>query len=160
MLAGSVAIDLTAYRHEAEEFLVSLDREYYLHFSGQQDQYEIEPIYERHAGLFAREAVDGLREVRAAPALVEFAAHGHLGRETKAESAELARREAALELEWDGKRIPFRSAAVVQANEPDSDRRAELESARNTLTESELNPLLRELLDRSRALTNELGWPS
>jgi len=155
-----VAIDLTAYRREAEEFLESLDREYYLHFSGQQDDFEIEPIYDRHAGLFARGAVDGLREAGAAPALVEFAAHGHLGRETKAGSAELARREAALEVEWDGERIPFRSAAVVQANEPDPDRRAELEGARNALTESELNPLLRELLESSRALTQGLGWSS
>ncbi|MBA3299466.1 MAG: hypothetical protein H0U24_05225 [Thermoleophilaceae bacterium] len=155
-----MAIDLTAYRREAEEFLESLDREYYLHFSGQQDDFEIEPIYDRHAGLFARGAVDGLREAGAAPALVEFAAHGHLGRETKAGSAELARREAALEVEWDGERIPFRSAAVVQANEPDPDRRAELEGARNALTESELNPLLRELFESSRTLTKDLGWSS
>ncbi|MGI9082022.1 MAG: hypothetical protein ACR2FZ_07065, partial [Thermoleophilaceae bacterium] len=155
-----MAIELTAYRHEAEEFLQSLDREYYLHFSGQQDDFEIEPIYDRHGGLFAREAVDGLREAGAAPALVEFAAHGHLGRETKSQSAELARCEAALEVEWDGGRVPFRSAAVVQANEPDPSRRAELERARNALTESELNPLLREVLDRSHALAKELGWPS
>ena len=153
-------IDLTGYRSEAEEFLTAIDREYYLHYSGQQDDFEIEAIYDRHAALFSREAVEGLREAGAPRALVEFAAHGHIGRETKAESAELARREAALELEWDGERIPFRSAATVQANEPDADRRAALEAARNAVTEAELNPLLRELLDRSHALAAELGWPS
>ncbi len=52
-------IDLAAYRAEAEEFLSSIDREYYLHYSGQQDEFEIEPIYDRHAALFTREAVDG-----------------------------------------------------------------------------------------------------
>ena len=155
-----MATDLTSYRSEAEEFLTAIDREYYLHYSGQQDDFEIEAIYDRHAGLFAREAVEGLREAGAARALVEFAAHGHIGRETKAEAAELARREAALELEWDGRQIPFRSAATVQANERDPDRRAALEAARNALTEAELNPLLRELLDRSHALAAELGWPS
>ncbi|MDQ4049834.1 MAG: hypothetical protein M3131_10720 [Actinomycetota bacterium] len=152
--------DLTSYRSEAEEFLTAIDREYYLHYSGQQDDFEIEAIYDRHAGLFSREAVDGLREAGAARALVEFAAHGHIGRETKAESAELARREAALELEWDGEQIPFRSAPTVQANEPDPDRRAALEAARNAITEAELNPLLRELLDRSHALAAEFGWAS
>ena len=155
-----MAIDLTSYRREAEEFLTAIDREYYLHFSGQQDDFEIEAIYDRHAELFSREAVDGLREARAPAALVEFATQGHIGRETKAQSAELARCEAALEVDWDGERIPFRSAAVVQANEPDPARRAQLEAARNELTESALNPLLRELLDISHALTVELGWPS
>lgn len=155
-----MAIDLDAYRRAAEEFLSALDREYLLHYSGRQDTFDIEPIYERHAALFSREAVDGLREAGAPAALVEFATEGHIGRETRSESAELARLEAALELEWDGERIPFRSAAVVQANEPDPERRARLEAARNELTEAELNPRLRDLLDRSHALTRELGWPS
>ena len=63
------------------------------------------------------------------PALIEFAVQGLIGQELKAGAAELARREAALELEWDGETVPFRSAAVLQANEPDADRRAELEDA-------------------------------
>ena len=155
-----MAIDLTSYRREAEEFLSALDREYYLHYSGRQDEFDIEPIYDRHAGLFSRESVDALRDAGAAAALVEFATHGHIGRETKALSAELARREAALELEWDGERLPFRSAAVVQANETDPERRALLEAARNELTESELNPRLHELLQRAHSLTRELGWSS
>ncbi len=49
-------MNLDAYRAEAEEFVSALDREYYLHFSGRQESYEIEPIYERHAGLFTRQA--------------------------------------------------------------------------------------------------------
>src|SRR3954454_4916608 len=157
---AAVAIDLTSYRLEAEEFLGAIDREYYLHYSGQQQDFDIEPIYDRHAGLFSRESVDALREAGAPPALVEFAVQGHIGRETKAESAELARCEAALQLEWDGKEVPFRSAAVVQANEPDPARRAALEAARNTLTETELNPGLSELLEHSHRLTRELGWAS
>ena len=152
-------MDLRSYRAEAEEFVSALDREYYLHFSGQQDEYEIEPIYERHAGLFSREAVEGLRGAGPLP-LLEFAVHGLIGRETKAEQAELARREAALELELDGRRVPFRSALVEQANEDDPDRRAEIEDARNEATEEHLSPLLLELLERSHAIAAELGWPS
>jgi hypothetical protein len=63
-------------------------------------------------------------------------------------------------VEWDGEQVPFRSTAVLQANEPDADRRAELEQLRNDLTATELNPLTRELLERSHAITRELGWSS
>jgi hypothetical protein len=152
-------VDLTAYRTQAEEFVSALDREYYLHFSGQQDEFDIEPIYERHAGLFAREVVEELREA-GNRALLEFAVHGLIGRATKAEEAELARREASLELELDGERLPFRQAAVVQSNERNPDRRAAIEDARLELTAVELDPLLREMLERSHALARELGWRS
>jgi len=113
-------VDLTAYRTQAEAFVSALDREYYLHFSGQQDEFDIEPIYERHAGLFAREVVEELREA-GNRALLEFAVHGLIGRATKAEEAELARREASLELELDGERLPFRQAAVVLEGFPSDD---------------------------------------
>jgi hypothetical protein len=152
-------VDLDAYRSEAEAFVSSLDREYYLHFSGQRATFEIEPIYDRHMGLFSRDAVEELREAGRRE-LLEFAVHGHIGRATKAEEAEVARREAALEVALDGQRMPFRQAAVAQANEPDAERRAALEAARLELTERELNPLLRAALERSHALARELGWPS
>jgi hypothetical protein len=153
------SLELEAYRAEAEAFLGELDREYYLHFSGRQDDYGIEAIYERHASLFSRESIEGLRE-EGARALLEFAVHGLIGQETKAQAAELARREAALEVEIDGKRLPYRETSVVQANEADPDRRAAIDVARNEVLDEHLNPLLRDLFDRGRALAVELGWPS
>jgi len=152
-------VNLAAYRADAEEFVSSLDREYYLHFAGLQDEFDIEAIYERHAELFSRDNVERLRE-EGTRQLVEFAVHGLMGRDTKAEQAELARREAALEIEVDGERMPYRQAAVVQVNEPDPDRRAAIEDARLEAAAAELDPLLREVLERSHALTAELGWPS
>lgn len=152
-------MNLDAYRQGAEEFVSALDREYYLHFSGQQDGFEIESIYDEHAGLFAREAVEGLR-ANGTRALLEFAVHGLIGRETKAEQAELARREAELEIEVDGERMPFRSAVAVQTNESDPERREAIDLARNAATEATLNPLLRELFERSAAVVTDLGWPS
>jgi hypothetical protein len=152
-------MDLDSYRTEAEAFLGALDREYYLHFSGRQDEYGIEAIYDRHDGLFTREAVEGLREA-GAPALLEFAAHGLAGRETKAEAAELARREAALEVEANGNRMPFREASVTQANEANPERRAAIEAARNAAIAEHLDPLLLELTERGHAIASELGWAS
>lgn len=152
-------LELTDYRQGVGAFLAAMEREFYLHFSGLQDGYDIEPIYERHAHLFTREAVDGLRD-GAPRSLLEFGAQGYIGRETKAEAGELARREAALEVEVHGQRIPYRACAVVQANEPDADRRAAIEDASNEATTEALDPLLRELMERSHALAVDLGWPS
>jgi hypothetical protein len=152
-------VNLAAYRADAEEFVSSLDREYYLHFAGLQDEFDIESIYERHAELFSRDNVSRLRE-EGSRQLLEFAVHGLMGRATKAEAAEFARREAALEIEVDGEVLPYRQAAVVQVNEPDPERRYAIERARLDAAARELDPLLRETLERTHALTAELGWPS
>lgn len=152
-------MDVDDYRLEAEEFLGAIDREYYLHFAGLKDDYEIEAIYARHARLFSREAVESLREGESR-VLLKFAAEGYVEQAVKELSAELARLEAGLEVELDGETYPFRQAAVVQANERDPARRRALEDARNELVSSRLNPVLREMFDRSRELVRELGWPS
>ena len=76
-------MNLAGYRTDAEEFVSSLDREYYLHYAGLRDEFDIEPIYERHAELFARDSVLRLRE-EGTPPLLEFAVHGLIGRATKA----------------------------------------------------------------------------
>ena len=134
-------------------------REHYLHFSGQKDEFEIEPIYERHASLYSREAVEVLRG-SGNRELLMFAVQGLMGQETKAEEAEVARREAALELRVDGQAIPFRQSPVVQANEPDPERRAAIEHARLDATEREFTPLALEMHERSAVITRELGWRS
>jgi len=152
-------VDLDAYRAEAEAFSEELLREYLLHYSGRKDEFEIEPVYERHAALFSREAVDSLRSAGSRELLL-FAVEGHIGQATKAEDAELARREAALTISADGEEMPFRQAAVAQANEPDPERRAAIDAARNETIERELNPLTREVLERSHAIARDLGWPS
>src|SRR5947209_13500961 len=133
-------MDLAAYRGSAEAFLVELTTEYYRHYAGLQDTYDIEPIYERHRELFSQEAVESLRalaggaqdgteERRQLRLLLDFAVEGHLGEATKSAEAELAQREAELAIELDGERIGFRESAVVQANEPDAGRRAAIEAA-------------------------------
>lgn len=147
------------YRAEAEAFVSALDREYYRHFAGLQDEFEIEAIYERHAGLFSREAVEELRS-NGNRELLRFAAEGYIEQAVKRESAELARVEAALEIEVDGEAQPYRQAAVLQANERDPARRRAIDAARNEALAADLQPLLEQVFERSRALVRELGWPS
>jgi hypothetical protein len=54
-------VELEAYRRSAETFVSELTAEYYRHYAGLQDSYEIEPIYERHAELFSAAAVEQIR---------------------------------------------------------------------------------------------------
>jgi hypothetical protein len=163
-------VDLEAYREQAETFQVELTREYYRHFAGLQADFPLEAVYERHAGLFARAAVEDLRAATdAAPGgdegrrgryLLAFAVEGFLGQATRALEAELARREASLRLTVDGTEIGFREAATAQASEPDRERRGALEAARNAAVAESLGPLHREAIETQHGLARELGWPS
>jgi hypothetical protein len=172
-----VGFDLDTYARRAEQFISELNREYHLHFSGQKPDYRVEQVYERHAELFDRAAVERLREaaggdggqakhrgrdeeVRRARLLLKLAVGGHLGIACAAEESAIAEREAELQIELDGERVGYRMAALVQANEPDGERRARLEAKRLALLEEHLNPLHRLVLERSHELVRELGWPS
>jgi hypothetical protein len=152
-------LEIDDYRAQAELFTTEISREAYLHFSGQKEDFEIEAIYDRHASLFSRAAVEELRAAGNRE-LLEFGVQGLMGQETKAEAAELARREAALEIEVGGEKIPLRQSPVIQANEPDAGRRADIERARLDVSGRELTPLQVETHERAAAITRELGWPS
>jgi hypothetical protein len=162
-------VDLDGYRRRAELFCEEIDREYYLHYSGRKASFEIEPIYERHAELFGRRAVEGLREAagrsggedgRRIRYLLEFAFQGHLGQAVKAETTELTELEASLEVSGDSEPIPYRGVQVALANEPAAERRAAIERARDDLLVERLNPLHLVALERVHALARELGWES
>jgi hypothetical protein len=164
-------MDLDAYRSSAEAFLAELTGEYYRHYAGLQEEYAIEPIYARHAELFARPAVESLRERAAgAPAgsdehrrltmLVDFAVEGYVGEASKRTEAELARREATTTLELDDREIGYRESSAVQANEPDAARREAIERARLEALAGELGALHREVIELQHASARELGWGS
>jgi hypothetical protein len=164
-------VDLEAYRADAEAFASELTREYYLHYAGLKDAYEIESIYERHHGLFDRGSIASLRdrvstagrdteEGRRLRMLLDLAVEGCLGQATKQAEAEIARREASLTIEAGGSQLGFRASAVAQANEPDADRRAEIERARLAATDQHLNDLHRELVEGQHAMARELGFDS
>ena len=168
-------MDLAAYRTEAETFSAELGEEYHAHFTGLKQEFDVEPIYARHAALFSADSVARLREqaavaathgedaARRARMLLDFAVEGHMGLIATDLEEELAQREARMQLTLDdgtGEPIAFREASIVQANEPDPARRAAIEDARLEATEAQLNPLYREALERTRARAVELGWPS
>ena len=164
-------MDLKEYRRSAEAFISELTGEYYRHYAGIKEAYEIEPIYHRHQALFGVAAVQELRaELAAAPAgseerrrrmmLLDFAVDGYIGQASKEVEAELARREASIMIDVGAEQLGFRESAVIQANEPDASLRAEIEHARLRATAVELNPLYRELIDRQHTIARELGFSS
>jgi hypothetical protein len=164
-----MGLDLDSYRADAERFSEQIDREYYLHLSGRKREFEIEPIYERHAELFSGRAVKGLRDAadaasgeraRAVRHLLAFAFEGHLGQATKREATELAELESSLEVAVDSAAIPYRGVPVALANEPDPGRRSAIEAARDELLTERLNPIHRVSLERAHELARELGWAS
>jgi hypothetical protein len=165
-----LSFDLEQYRPRAERFCEELSREYYLHLAGHKLELEIEPIYDGYADLFARADVERLKELargatgdddkRRLRYLLQFAFDGLLGLETRSESAELAGLEASLEVDPGDGAVPYRAVPIEQANEPNPDRRAALEEARNTVLMERLNPLHRAALERSHELCRAFGWPS
>jgi len=164
-------VDLDAYRAAAERFSAELSLAYYRHYAGLSERLAIEPVYARHRALFERDAVLALREraeraggedddSRRLGALLSFAVEGRLGLCAQELDAELARREALAEIEVDGATMGLRQALAAQSNEPDRDRREQIERARLDAIAERLNPLAAEALARRQAQARELGWPS
>lgn len=162
-------LDLDKYRREADKFIEELSREHYLHYSGRKEQFELEEIYGRYSDLFNEGKIESLRSMvegsssngrRRLRYLLEFSVEGFLGQATKGEAAQIALREATLEIEVGGSTMPYRQSALEQANEPEQDRREAIEQARLALIESELNPLYRQALERVHDLARKLDWSS
>jgi hypothetical protein len=137
--------ELERVRALADRFIAELDEEYYLHYAGLKETFDLAPIYERYAELTTLEtaravgaAVDGDRRVRE---LWRFTCEGFLGALTREHAEKAAAIEAGLKATVDGREIPFRMLRPTIANEPDRATRERLERVRNELTEEHLNDL-------------------
>ena len=153
--------DLDAYRERADRFIAEEMQEYYLHFAGLKETFELEAIYERYADLTRVEqarqigsAVDGNVRTRE---LWKFSCEGHLAALTREHTEKSAMLEAELTATVDGEEIPFRMLRPAVANEPDRERRRRIEETRNALTEEHLNPIALDAVERTQAGVNELG---
>ena len=111
-VAPASARDLDAYRERADRFIARLDEEYYRHFAGLKERFELEPIYAEFADLTTLEqtqtigaAVNGSSSIRE---LWRFACEGYLGQLTKELEEQVAQAEAQLKATVDGDEIPFR----------------------------------------------------
>jgi hypothetical protein len=137
--------ELDAYREDADRFMAELDEEFYLHYAGLKETFDLTPIYERHSNLTELDqvksiglAVDGGSRVRE---LWRFACEGYFGDLTRNHAERLAELESELEIDLDGERIPFRMVRPTLANEPDRNKRRELDARSNEILDEQMNPL-------------------
>ncbi len=148
---------------QAEAFSAATTREYYLNYAGLKDDLALAPIFQRHADLFQRETV--VRALGAegddprASHLREFVVDGYLEQAAKELTEEIAARETADTVERDGERIPYRSVQHHLMNEPDVDRRHDLDQRRLEVT-ADQNPLRERRWDLLYGRTQDLGFAS
>jgi hypothetical protein len=164
-MATAPVAELEAYRDEADRFIAALDEEYYLHFAGLKDEFELSPIYERFSDLTTLDACRRLAasaeiEGRGARELWRFGCEGYLGDLTRADAEEIAGLEASLSATVDGEEIGYRLLRPSIANEPDRDRRERLDRARVSLTAEHLNERHVRIAEVRRSATRELGAPT
>ncbi|HSL95430.1 MAG TPA: hypothetical protein VLA35_05895 [Thermoleophilia bacterium] len=161
-------LDLDEYRRRAEAFSAELEKEAYLHFSGQKETCDTAAVYERYPELFTRAAVAELNEryptvtddpKRQLAYLIAFTTEGYLGAATRHLSDEVANTESRTTIEVDGEQIGLRVSSVVQANEADRERRARIQQARLEATTAHLDPLLLQLWGQAHGLARDLGYP-
>ena len=137
--------ELDAYREQADRFIAELDEEFYLHYAGLKETFDLAPIYERHKNLTELDqvksiglAVNGGARVRE---LWRFACEGYFGELTREHAEKLAELESELAVSVDGEEIPYRMVRPALANEPDREKRRVLDERANELLDEHMNPL-------------------
>ncbi|MGH7632885.1 MAG: hypothetical protein ACRENC_04095, partial [Gemmatimonadaceae bacterium] len=160
---------LDRLRRGGERFMEELSREYYQAHAGLKAAAELQPIYARHADLFAddgfhlvldafRDAAPGSQSARSARLMLEWQAESRVSRAlAPMEEREIAWEAGAVATLSDGRQVPYQRLAIDIANATEHAERLLLEQGRATLVRAELAPMRREHLQRERDLVDGLG---
>ena len=107
-------MNIEKYRKDAEEFLSLVEKEYYLHFSGQKENLNISDIYIRFRHLFERDNISYLKSLKdktsgegrkRASYLLKFCTEGFMEEQVKDLVDKIAGDEARAKIEIEGKKI-------------------------------------------------------
>jgi hypothetical protein len=154
--------ELDTYREQADRFIAELDEEFYLHYAGLKETFDLTPIYARHSNLTnvdivrsIGESVDGGDRVRE---LWRFACEGYFGELTREHAERVAALEAELKLTVDGEEIPYRMARPAMANEADRAKRQRIDEQAMGLLDERMNPIHLEAVHVAHAGARELGY--
>ena len=115
--ARKAAFDRSAYERNLGAFIAQREEELYQHGAGLHDELALGPIYERHASLFSRPAVDALRrllegggpEASHNRALLAVATDGFIEQATSGLTDAIGTAEATAMVVWRGESIPYRA---------------------------------------------------
>jgi len=142
------SLNIAKYRLCAEKFLSSLDREYYLHFSGKKKSLEVKAIYHQHQWLFTRQNIDYLtkskkesngQDRKKYSYLLKFCTENFIEKSAQHLKEAIANDEADCKVEVEGKTVPLRYLEVLLSNEPDKNKRDRIEDLRNEKISDILN---------------------
>src|SRR5688572_17999763 len=147
---------LSDFERDGAAFVSALTREHFLQAAGLKPNLEISPIFDTYRWLFDPETFYDLRSVPLDEPLDEkyrrfllaFVAAGLLENGVRQRTEAIASAEASKTIEWRGQELTYRAASVVWTNEPDADRRHELNEIWRAAV-AELNPARAE---RHRAM--------
>jgi hypothetical protein len=163
--ARRAAFNRSAYERNLGAFISQREEELYQHGAGLHDELGLAPIYERHAALFDRSAIDALRRLLDGGgaeeghnrALLAVATDGFIERSVSALTDALGTAEATTVVVWRGESIPYRG---LRNRISEIGGRAERNGLYASYLEAveALNPLRRERFERIGELAHELGY--
>ncbi len=159
------AFDLSAYQQQLETFHAEVAEARFAHATGALGSVALAPVYERHAALFGRDAVDALRRIAAsnepaatgAAALVATAVEGYAASRVAELSDRIATAEAEAVILWRGERVSYAAAPHRVAEMSNRAERNALQASYLEAVEL-INPLREERLSRLHAVATELGY--
>jgi hypothetical protein len=156
--------ELDTYREQADRFIAELDEEFYLHYAGLKETFDLTPIYERHRNLTDKNVVDSIglsvnggSRVRE---LWRFACEGFFGELTREQAERAAMLEAELKITVDAEEIPYRMGRPAMANERDRAKRERIDERLNEVLDERINPVHLEAAAAVRDAVRDLGFDS
>jgi hypothetical protein len=160
--AGS--FNQAAYEAEVETFAAEQGEAQYANLAGFRADLDLAPVYRRHAGLFSKAAIDGLRTAaggqdgaaRRAARLLGFAVQGRLEQSVADISDRIAKAESTAVVVWRGERIGYRQVSIRVADISDREERNALDERYRMAVEA-INPLREERWEQLHAQARALG---
>lgn len=159
---------LEEYRSQYAEFNATWMREYYLFLSGQKNDLEIAPIYDRYGDLFTKDSITGLKqsldqtvehfesERKAIKHLLIFAVEQYLENSAKKLTEAISDYESAATIDWAGQKMTFQDSAVaIRAEKNRPSRRALFEKRAEIIADS--NDLRAERVTKLHETARSLG---
>ncbi len=150
-----------------ENFIIEIEREYYLTGSGQKDSLELTPIYEKYKDLCELDLIKELKEffknnrgelARRAQYLLEALAINYEMNKVKTSEEKIQEIEAQSKVKLpDGREVNYRYAQVVLMNEPNRQNRKFIEEERKKV-QLTINPVLEDAFHKKFQARKELGY--
>ena len=162
-------MNIEEYRKDARYFLSEIDKEYYLHFSGQKDDLNVAGIYDRHKNLFSYDNYRDIKNLvdeytgedsKRFTYLFKFCAEGLIENSVKELADEIGEVEAKTTVNIEGNDISFRYSEVLLANEEDKPKRDAIDDIRNSTVDRVFNPRLKKYWTALHSEAKKLGFDS